>query len=517
MDRFVNSMGKYSTRPQIYYHNEDYFIIRFSSIEERDQVLYSGPHTINNRPIIMKAWSEEFNLHDEVLKTIPLWVKLPNLPINWWSMTALSKIGSALGNPICADECTTGAVRISYARLLVEMDITKPLARQVKLQDPKGKEMMQEVEYDWEPKYCSKCLKIDHDCAENRKPMQQQRNMQQKKATKGRMIWVRADKVEGNENKEKDQTKESSGHQRTEPDQGRDGMQNKEAGWITVAGKSAARATTAEQQEVHSIDELNAFQSLIYDQRSEVAEFMNKTYKQKEVKGFIRINNKAVIAIVEHRVKDLKANKIIKKIAPGREWVSNARTGQKGRIWVVWDPRIYIFDPSEIDDQLIHGQISMKSKPVKLGFTAVYGLHTIKDKRTMWDKLRQINSNQQGPWLAMGDYNAVLYVTHRQHGSEVQDMEVKDFKEYMMDTGMSELQYVGRGYTWTNNHTYSRIDRGLVNTEWMMTMPSLKIQVLEPLISDHFPLKLMITQGHTKRSRPFRFFNCITDHPLFIQ
>ncbi|XP_019242636.1 PREDICTED: uncharacterized protein LOC109222774 [Nicotiana attenuata] len=178
MDRFVNSMGKYSTKPQIYYHNEDYFIIRFSSIEERDQILYSGPHTINNRPIIMKAWSEEFNLHDEVLKTIPLWVKLPNLPVNWWSMTTLSKIGSALGNPIYADECTTGAVRISYARLLVEMDVTKPLPRQVKLQDPKGKEMMQEVEYDWEPKYCSKCLKIGHDCSENRKPIQQQRNIQ---------------------------------------------------------------------------------------------------------------------------------------------------------------------------------------------------------------------------------------------------------------------------------------------------------------------------------------------------
>ncbi|XP_019267526.1 PREDICTED: uncharacterized protein LOC109244827 [Nicotiana attenuata] len=159
----------------------------------------------------------------------------------------------------------------------------------------------------------------------------------------------------------------------------------------------------------------------------------------------------------------------------------------------------------------------MKSKPVKFGFTTVYGLHTIKDSKPLWDKLRRINSNQQGPWLAMGDFNAVLHVTDRQHGSEVQDMEVKDFKEYMMDTGMNELQSVGRGYTWTNNHTYSRIDRGLVNTEWMMTMPSLKIQVLEPLISDHSPLKLMITQGHTKKSRPFRFFNCIADHPLFIQ
>lgn len=58
---------------------------------------------------------------------------------------------------------------------------------------------------------------------------------------------------------------------------------------------------------------------------------------------------------------------------------------------------------------------------------------------------------------------------------------------------MNELQYVGRDYTWTNHHTYSKIDTGLVNADWMMTMPSLRIHVLEPLISDHSPLKLIIT------------------------
>ncbi|XP_019256828.1 PREDICTED: uncharacterized protein LOC109235244 [Nicotiana attenuata] len=562
MDRFVHSLGKYSKKPQIYYHNEDYFIIRFISSEERDRILYSGPHTINNRPIIMKAWLEEFNLHDEVLKTIPLWVKLPNLPVNWWSMTALSKIGSALGNPIYVDECTTDAVRVSYARLLVEMDITKPLPRQIKLQDPKGREMMQMVEYDWEPKYCNKCLKIGHECTENRKPIQQ------KKKNKGRMAWVRVDKEEYNETKENDQKIESSEQPRIEAEQGKDGVQSKDAWWITVVGKSAARTGTAKQKEVHSIDEANTFQSLMYDHRNKIAgtsqissqgdqgsvilggfeasppaetvsgrrlkaegsgdgqgtrketfvsRVLGKITCSQEVKEFVRINNKAIIAIVEHRVKELKAIAIIRKIAPRQEWVSNAKTGNKGRIWIMWDPRIYIFDPKEMDEQFIHGQVRVKSRPVNFGFTAVYGLHTIKDRKPLWDKLRQINSIQQGPWLVMGDFNAVLHITDRQHGSEVQDMEMKDFKEYMMDTGMNELPSVGRDYTWTNNHTYSRIDKGLVNTEWMMIMPSMKIQVLKPLISDHSPLKLMITQGHTKKCRPFRFLNCIADHPQFIQ
>ncbi|XP_075081709.1 uncharacterized protein LOC107826912 [Nicotiana tabacum] len=175
MERFLSSLGKFLVKPQIYYHNDDYFVIRFSNVEERDQVLYSGPHTVNNRPIIMKAWSADFNLHDEILKTIPLWVRFPNLPLNCWSMKALSKLGSALRNRVYADECTTEAMRISYARMLIEMDVTKPLPRTMKLQDPKGKIIQQEITYDWEPAFYAKCLKIGHDCNETRGPQPQKK------------------------------------------------------------------------------------------------------------------------------------------------------------------------------------------------------------------------------------------------------------------------------------------------------------------------------------------------------
>ncbi|XP_075083445.1 uncharacterized protein LOC142167184 [Nicotiana tabacum] len=148
MERFINSVGKFSTKPQIYYHNGDYFVLRFANLEERNQVLCTRHHTINNRPIVMKAWTPDFNLHDEVLRTIPLWVRFPNLSLNYWNMKALSKIGSALENPMYANDCTTGTVRISYARMLIEMDITKPLPRRVKMQDPMGNTIEQQISYD---------------------------------------------------------------------------------------------------------------------------------------------------------------------------------------------------------------------------------------------------------------------------------------------------------------------------------------------------------------------------------
>ncbi|XP_009774916.1 uncharacterized protein [Nicotiana sylvestris] len=145
-------------------NNKKYFVVKFNSVEDRDAVLMSGPHTIRNKPIIVKAWSPNFDFDIEVLQTIPIWVKLPNLPLNCWSMDSVSRIGNGLGIPIYSDECTTKVERIYYARLLVEMDIIKDMLRVIKVIDPTGKVFEQQVAYDWIPEYCHTCLQVGHVC-----------------------------------------------------------------------------------------------------------------------------------------------------------------------------------------------------------------------------------------------------------------------------------------------------------------------------------------------------------------
>lgn len=81
--------------------------MRFQNIKEKDEVLLFGPYTINSKPIIIKAWSAEFCFIEEVLRTILLWVKLSDLPLNCWTSVALSKIKSGMGEPVCPDTCTT--------------------------------------------------------------------------------------------------------------------------------------------------------------------------------------------------------------------------------------------------------------------------------------------------------------------------------------------------------------------------------------------------------------------------
>ena len=95
---------------------------------------------------------------------VPIWIKLNNLPLNCWGEKSLSRIGSLLGVPLYADECTSKTLRVSYARILIEMDVTKTMPKEVKIADPNGNVFSQKVSYDWIPPYCKKCQSMGHNC-----------------------------------------------------------------------------------------------------------------------------------------------------------------------------------------------------------------------------------------------------------------------------------------------------------------------------------------------------------------
>lgn len=88
-------------------------------------------------------------------------------------MENLRRIGGRLGVPIYTDECTTKVERISYARLLVKIDVTKPLLKTIKVKDPTGDVYDQEIIYDWVPEYCHTFLQAAHSCnpIQNKQPL----------------------------------------------------------------------------------------------------------------------------------------------------------------------------------------------------------------------------------------------------------------------------------------------------------------------------------------------------------
>ena len=69
-------------------------------------------------------------------------------------------------------------------------------------------------------------------------------------------------------------------------------------------------------------------------------------------------------------------------------------------------------------------------------------------------------------WLIAGDFNAILSTKDRLEEVPDTNNEIKNFVEYIRDMGVTELQWKGNYYTWTNkqcgeNRIASRIDRPL--------------------------------------------------------
>ncbi|XP_019264641.1 PREDICTED: uncharacterized protein LOC109242243 [Nicotiana attenuata] len=77
-------------------------------------------------------------------------------------------MASTLVNPLFADQCTTKQTRVSYARILIEVNVTKKLPTEITVKDPSGRHFQQPIEFEWKPEFCAECLKIGHDCVKEK-------------------------------------------------------------------------------------------------------------------------------------------------------------------------------------------------------------------------------------------------------------------------------------------------------------------------------------------------------------
>src|SRR4051812_36217748 len=111
---------------------------------------------------MLKEWKADFNLKRDMMRTLPLWVKLPKFPLHLWGAKSLCKIGSAIGVPLVTDECTANKLRVSYARILIEVDVTKEMVKEIAIKDCEGRKLMQSVEYEWKPLYYERRQCIGH-------------------------------------------------------------------------------------------------------------------------------------------------------------------------------------------------------------------------------------------------------------------------------------------------------------------------------------------------------------------
>ncbi|KAM3360681.1 hypothetical protein P3S68_015535 [Capsicum galapagoense] len=136
MDNSITTVWNFVKKPQILYNDGVYYVYQFELMEDRTEVLQEGPYAYHNKPFILKPWTVEFLFDKEAITTISLWENLLELPVRYWSIEALRKLSSAMGKPLYTDKYTTDINHISCARVMVAVDISRPLTEAIEIEAP---------------------------------------------------------------------------------------------------------------------------------------------------------------------------------------------------------------------------------------------------------------------------------------------------------------------------------------------------------------------------------------------
>ncbi|KAL9238933.1 hypothetical protein vseg_013299 [Gypsophila vaccaria] len=82
----------------------------------QEKVLNAGYFMFDNKPVILKPWKEDVDLEKEEVKTVPAWIRLHKLPIQYWGK-CLPRIAELVGPYLKNDAATDSTTRLGYARV----------------------------------------------------------------------------------------------------------------------------------------------------------------------------------------------------------------------------------------------------------------------------------------------------------------------------------------------------------------------------------------------------------------
>ncbi|XP_070004053.1 uncharacterized protein [Nicotiana sylvestris] len=106
---------------------EDYYIIKFTKKENMDKAIHLGSWFINGHFLSISRWKPNFVARNEKLTTSAVWIRLHQLPMEFYDGKILEKIGNAIGRLLKIDTCTSTTLRGRYARICVEIPLEIPV------------------------------------------------------------------------------------------------------------------------------------------------------------------------------------------------------------------------------------------------------------------------------------------------------------------------------------------------------------------------------------------------------
>ncbi|KAK9733165.1 hypothetical protein RND81_04G048100 [Saponaria officinalis] len=438
---FVKKFWNHVEKPTVLYYKKGWFFFRFGKVEDLNVVLRGSTWSLGGHALILKHWSPQIVQELDTVSKVPVWVTLPNLDPIFWSEAALSKIGSKIGTPLYADPVTTNKERLSFARVMVEVDVKlghlvsncRVLKRHEKVVQNAQRQTMAAAEA---ATPVAEVIVVDSS-ADPEQPVSE--------AVQRQIVGV------GEQQVTQPQARQIGSGPRQVVD--KDGL-------TLVTGRKGRR----------------------------VLPILN-----------VENDNSVTVRLVEHDI------------------LHNYGFHSNGRIWVLWSCSSLRVTLVDAGDQWLHVRIEESGRPSYM-VTFVYGMNDAAKRVSLWSFLCQVTVSL--PWVVLGDFNCVRYHNERIRNSQPDCRAMEAFNDAVCNAGLEDISTRGCVFTWTNkqlsDRKWMRLDRVLVNCQWLLSFPSSYADALCAGVSDHSPLVVASADSTAPTHHQFRFLNCWADDSNFL-
>lgn len=125
-----------------------FLLFKFNEKVDYYHVLMDGPWVVMNHYLTVRKWKANFKPSKATETNSAIWLRLLELPIEYYDEKSLFQIAKRLGKPQKTDITTATSTKGKYARVCVEVDLSKPL--------------IPAYEYEFLHSVCFKCGTVGH-------------------------------------------------------------------------------------------------------------------------------------------------------------------------------------------------------------------------------------------------------------------------------------------------------------------------------------------------------------------
>ena len=139
----------------------NFFMVTFNCMADHNRVFKGGPYFYNQVGLFVKPWHAGFNPSEELPNQVPVWVRLPRFPIECCREDVFHMLASMLGKPVGSSTQTLGKRVMTFARICVELDLSRPLPDEVEM-CAGSHSWVQQLDYETLPFRCRLCHEYGH-------------------------------------------------------------------------------------------------------------------------------------------------------------------------------------------------------------------------------------------------------------------------------------------------------------------------------------------------------------------